>query len=107
RCRRRFSDLLGVGELVAHGVSLSYCCSCGQLLLWAVPPGILARHVLGYLTRKGRRALLDKRLDAFADVGMAAALDRHRLVDIEQLERTRRAGESPQHLPRQRNRDRG
>src|SRR6478609_4178557 len=32
----------------------------GSLFLSAVPPGILARHVARYLTRKCRCALLDK-----------------------------------------------
>src|SRR6185436_5727126 len=67
-----------------------------SLLYRACPPGILARHVLGYFARKGRRTLLQKRLDALAHVGMAAALDRHRLVDIQQFERRRRSGKSPQ-----------
>src|SRR5262249_912703 len=55
------------------------------LLFWrATPPRILARHVLRHLAGEGWRALLDEGLHAFADVGMAAAFDRHRLVDVEQ-----------------------
>ena len=50
------------------------------------PPRILARHVLRDLARKRRISLLDEGLHALAHVGMAAALDRHRLVDGEQIE---------------------
>src|SRR5689334_20574523 len=80
---------------------------CLLLLFWrAAPPRILAWHILQDLAGEGGRTLLDEGLHAFADVGVAAALDRHRLVDIKELERIGRAGKAPQHLAGQGNGDR-
>src|SRR5207245_2115787 len=47
------------------------------------PPRILGWHVLRYLSRKRRRALLEESLHPLANVGMAATFDRHRPVDRE------------------------
>src|SRR6185436_18647177 len=55
------------------------------LFLCATPPRILTRHILRDLAGEGGRTLFDEGLHAFADVGVAAALDRHRLVDIQQF----------------------
>jgi hypothetical protein len=69
------------------------------------PPRIPTGHVAADLAGKSRRAIFEKRRDAFADAGMTAAFSRYRTVD--RRPNGSGASEAPQHLPRERDRDGG